>query len=122
MRVVRAAEYSRPPDTLSPNFSGPAAVRFLEEWAVHDAEKMHAVVCAAGSRSRWHTHGAGQVLVVVSGTGLVAAYANDAVEVVEVSIGDLIVSDAGERHWHGAADEASCVYVSVSRGMTDWEQ
>ena len=41
-------------------------------------------------------------------------------ETVEVTVGDMIVSDAEERHWHGAADQAGCAFVSISRGTTTW--
>jgi quercetin dioxygenase-like cupin family protein len=117
MEIFRSSEWLADATGTPSTFSGAATVRLVQDWTVDDAEKLHTVVCAAGSRSMWHTHGAGQVLIVVRGIGLVGASDR---ETAEVTVGDMIVSDADERHWHGAADQAGCAFVSISRGTTTW--
>jgi mannose-6-phosphate isomerase-like protein (cupin superfamily) len=48
----------------------------------------------------WHSHPRGQILVAISGLGLIQAEGS---EVVELEPGDSIWAPPGERHWHGAA-------------------
>src|SRR5688572_11979356 len=58
------------------------------------------VTFEAGARSAWHTHPAGQRLVVISGVGRTQAWGEP---VQEFRPGDVIVCPAGVKHWHGAA-------------------
>ena len=53
-----------------------------------------------GARSAWHTHPAGQRLVVVSGVGLTQEWGKP---VQEIRPGDVVVCPPGVKHWHGAA-------------------
>jgi quercetin dioxygenase-like cupin family protein len=53
-----------------------------------------------GARTAWHSHPRGQILVAISGLGLIQAEGS---EVVELEPGDSIWAPPGERHWHGAA-------------------
>ena len=52
-----------------------------------------------GCTTGWHTHSCDQVLVVTSGSGMVATEH----EQREINVGDVVHIKAGERHWHGAA-------------------
>jgi quercetin dioxygenase-like cupin family protein len=51
-----------------------------------------------GARNRWHHHAVDQVLVVTSGSGIVA----NREEEFHVSTGDVVLIPANESHWHGA--------------------
>jgi quercetin dioxygenase-like cupin family protein len=53
-----------------------------------------------GARSAWHTHPAGQRLIVTSGVGL-TQQAGQPVQVIRT--GDVVSCPAGVKHWHGAA-------------------
>ena len=50
-------------------------------------------------RNKFHAHDTDQILIVTAGRGYVATEK----EKQEVSVGDVIVFPAGEKHWHGAA-------------------
>src|SRR5215207_3220841 len=52
-----------------------------------------------GARSAWHTHPAGQFLIVTSGTGWVQGEGG---EKREIKPGDVIWTPPGVKHWHGA--------------------
>lgn len=58
------------------------------------------VIFEPGARSAWHTHPAGQTLIVISGAGLTQEWGQP---VVEIHPGDVIRCPAGVKHWHGAA-------------------
>ena len=74
---------------------------------------------APGSRTDWHWHPGGQVLHVVSGSGIVA---NRAGERVEMAAGDTVTIPPNEVHWHGAAPDSPMLHLSItSGGATVWE-
>lgn len=64
-----------------------------------------------GARSAWHTHPAGQRLVVVSGVGLVQEWGKP---VQEIRPGDVIVCPPGVKHWHGAAPTTAMTHLAVT--------
>lgn len=64
-----------------------------------------------GARSAWHTHPAGQRLVVVSGVGLLQEWGKP---VQQIQPGDVIVCPAGVKHWHGAAATTAMTHLVVT--------
>ncbi|HSK07568.1 MAG TPA: cupin domain-containing protein [Acidimicrobiia bacterium] len=82
--------------------------------------KLLAVQFAPGARTDWHTHPGGQLLYVVSGSGLVQT--SDGVTIA-ISPGDVVEAAPGERHWHGASPDSPMMHLSVtSGGDTRWEE
>jgi quercetin dioxygenase-like cupin family protein len=69
------------------------------------------VTFEAGARSAWHTHPAGQRLVVTSGVGLTQEWGKP---VQEIHPGDVIVCPPGVKHWHGAAPASSMTHLAVT--------
>ncbi|WP_392889630.1 carboxymuconolactone decarboxylase family protein [Pseudomonas migulae] len=74
-----------------------------------------------GARSAWHTHPAGQRLVVVSGVGLTQEWGKP---VQEILPGDVIVCPPGVKHWHGAAPSSAMTHLAVTGAVNgksvDW--
>jgi len=64
-----------------------------------------------GARSAWHTHPAGQRLVVVSGVGLTQEVGKP---IQEIHPGDVIECPPGVRHWHGAAPTIAMTHLAVT--------
>ena len=52
-----------------------------------------------GTRSAWHTHPLGQVLIVTAGCGWVQ---REGSPIEEIHPGDVVRIPPGEKHWHGA--------------------
>lgn len=74
---------------------------------------------APGARTDWHSHPAGQVLYVVSGSGLV--HTEDGAT-TEISAGDVVYAPPGERHWHGARPDSPMMHLALTTaGPTEWE-
>ena len=63
-----------------------------------------------GARTHWHTHPAGQVLIVTAGRGRVQ---REGGPVEDVSPGDVVRFAPGERHWHGAAADVAMSHVAL---------
>jgi quercetin dioxygenase-like cupin family protein len=68
-----------------------------------------------GARSAWHTHPAGQRLVVVSGVGLTQ---EEGQPIQEIRPGDVIVCPPGVKHWHGAAPTTAMTHLAIT-GVVD---
>lgn len=64
-----------------------------------------------GARSAWHTHPAGQRLVVISGVGRTQEWGK---AVQEFGPGDVIVCPRGVKHWHGAAPTSAMTHLAVT--------
>lgn len=95
--------------SADPMFVGEVALQTL----VGDDDAMllrvASVTFVDGARNRWHHHGADQVLIVTAGDGIVAS----GTEERAVTVGDVILVPAGERHWHGAAPGARFTHFAV---------
>jgi quercetin dioxygenase-like cupin family protein len=63
-----------------------------------------------GARNYWHTHPAGQVLVVTAGKG----YVQKRGEPIQLILpGDAVTILAGEEHWHGAAPDSAFTHIAI---------
>ncbi len=74
------------------------------------AESLY-VEFAAGARTAWHTHPVGQVLEVTSGKGWVQVEGEAA---RAIGVGDVVVIEAGENHWHGAVRDEGMVHLAIN--------
>lgn len=63
-----------------------------------------------GARTAWHTHPAGQTLIVTFGRGRVQ---REGGLVEEIQAGDVVSFPAGERHWHGAAPDTAMSHIAI---------
>ncbi|CAN5449688.1 hypothetical protein BH10ACT9_BH10ACT9_38060 [soil metagenome] len=73
------------------------------------------------ARSAWHTHPAGQTLVVTSGTGWVQEWGGVK---QQMTVGDVMWTAPGVKHWHGATESGSMTHLaiqdSVDGSAVDW--
>ena len=74
-----------------------------------------------GSRTAWHTHPLGQILIVTAGCGLVQRW-NGPVE--EIRPGDVVWIPPVEKHWHGATATAAMTHIAIQEQLdgktADW--
>lgn len=64
-----------------------------------------------GSRSAWHTHPAGQRLVVTSGVGLTQEWGKP-IQIIRP--GDVVWCPPDVKHWHGAAPGTAMTHLAVT--------
>ena len=69
-----------------------------------------------GARSNWHTHPAGQTLLVTEGKGL---YQEKGKPIRTLNKGDVILCDADIEHWHGASPESGMTHVAITNYKGD---
>ena len=100
-----------------PTFTGHA----MQDALLDDGDKgeirVLSVIFEPGARTFWHSHGAGQTLLIASGRGMVATRDGDR---HVVGPGDVVWAPPGEVHWHGAAPDSFLSHTAVSLGPTSW--
>lgn len=64
-----------------------------------------------GARSAWHTHPAGQYLIVTAGVGLTQEWGKP---VQQLRAGDVLWCPPGVKHWHGAAPSTAMTHIAVT--------
>ena len=68
------------------------------------------------ARSAWHTHPAGQTLIVTSGTGWVQEWGQPK---QQMNPGDVIWTPPGVKHWHGASETDSVTHIALQQSVDD---
>jgi len=94
----------------SPLFTGPEVSRQV---LLPDSKEFNVnlVNFGNGIRNKFHAHDSEQVLIVTSGQGYIATET----EKTAITVGDLVLIPAGEKHWHGAAEDSEFSHIYVSR-------
>lgn len=100
------------PTTVGPRETFTGHVLVTPLFAPTEATRAGAasVAFSPGARSAWHSHPAGQVLVVTSGVGWVQA-AGGARQ--EIRAGDVIRTPPGVKHWHGATSSSAMTHIAI---------
>ncbi|MAM61668.1 cupin domain-containing protein [Maritimibacter sp. UBA3975] len=109
MKITRAG--TTPSRSGSPDwFTG--AVRLDPLFTSEDTGRAAGalVTFEPGARTAWHTHPAGQTLIVTQGKGRAQ---RDGGPVEEIRPGDVIWFEAGEKHWHGAAPDTGMSHIAI---------
>jgi quercetin dioxygenase-like cupin family protein len=74
-----------------------------------------------GSRTAWHTHPLGQILIVTASCGLVQRWDGP---VEEIRTGDVVWIPPGEKHWHGATATTAMTHIAIQEQLdnktVDW--
>ena len=68
------------------------------------------VTFSPGARTAWHTHPAGQTLIVQSGLGWVQ---REGGPIEEIRPGDIVYFEPGEKHWHGASANKAMSHIAI---------
>lgn len=74
-----------------------------------------------GARSNWHTHPAGQILIITDGVGY---HQIEGQEVETITKGDVIKCPPNAKHWHGASADRGLqqMYIvpNTEKGIVNW--
>src|SRR4051812_7373191 len=73
-----------------------------------------AVTFEPGARTAWHTHPLGQTLIVMSGRGRVQ---REGGPIEEITPGDVVWFEPGEKHWHGASAETAMTHIAIQEAL-----
>jgi len=74
-----------------------------------------------GARSHWHTHAAGQILLITDGVGY---YQERGQPVRLLHKGEVIKAQPNVEHWHGASPTQAMTHISLNvnteKGIVTW--
>ena len=79
------------------------------------------VTFVPGSRTAWHTHPFGQILLITGGKGRVQMEGGP---IQEVQAGDVVHIPPHVKHWHGADPDSSMTHIAIQDNLNgvavDW--
>jgi len=104
------------------NFTGTAWLNMLA--APDSLNTMYAglVTFEPAARTNWHSHPAGQILIVTQGEGY---YQEKGKPKRILRIGETIKCLPNIKHWHGAAPNSEFAHIAISdrqKGASEWFQ
>ena len=70
-----------------------------------------------GARTYWHSHEGGQFIYTVSGEGWIKERGG---ELVILNPGDVVWTEPGVEHWHGASPSGLVIQLAVHFGDVKW--
>lgn len=102
-------------------FTGSVTVDPLFSTSDHRSFSSGHVTFEPAARSAWHTHPAGQILIVTAGAGWVQQWGG---ERREIKPGDVVWIPPGVKHWHGATAATSMSHIALQQAVNgtvvDW--
>ena len=103
------------------SFTGSAIVDPLFEATEHTHATGALVTFEPGARTAWHTHPAGQTLIVTAGVGWVQQSGG---EPQQIQPGDVIWIPPNVKHWHGATATNGMSHIAITNVLNgknvDW--
>lgn len=105
-------------------FTGEVQVTPLKAASENSKLSMSSVHFSAGARSAWHTHPKGQTLYVTDGVGVIQKR-GEPVQIIRP--GDVIWTEPGEEHWHGASADTEMTHLAIQEvdeqgSFADWHE
>jgi quercetin dioxygenase-like cupin family protein len=113
MEIKRAGSQ---PSTVGPAEYFTGSVRIDPVFEAKDPSRLvvATVTFEPGAHTAWHIHPLGQILIVTAGCGLIQT-GDDPVE--EICPGDVIWTQPGERHWHGASPTTGMTHIAIQEHL-----
>jgi 4-carboxymuconolactone decarboxylase len=92
-------------------FTGTVFLQMLAQKTESNNYSIGSVTFEPGARSNWHTHPAGQTLIVIEGKGL---YQEKGKPVKTINKGETIICNPDIEHWHGASPESQMTHIAIT--------
>lgn len=92
-------------------FTGKVYLYMLAQKTESNHYSLGSVTFEPGARSNWHTHPAGQTLLVINGEGL---YQEKGKPVKTIKKGERIICSPNIEHWHGASPKTQMTHIAVT--------
>lgn len=108
-----------PSNQPTPNMTGKVSVKMMATGDSALNVSVASVSFEAGARSYWHSHEAGQILIVTQGTGY---YQEKGKPSRLIRTGETIKCPANVAHWHGASSTTGMTHTSITSrtGKVNW--
>ena len=113
MKIIRSGSAPSGPGPED-YFTGAVRIDPLSQAEAPGRVAVAHVTFEPGARTAWHTHPAGQTLIVTFGRGLAA---REGGPIEEIRQGDVVWFPAGEKHWHGAAPNTAMSHIAIQEAV-----
>jgi quercetin dioxygenase-like cupin family protein len=109
MKILKITEIPKEP-LVNPLFTGSDVTR---QSVVSDSKDLSVGIVnfGRGIRNKFHRHDGDQVLIINAGKGMVATETEKRI----VTVGEIVVFPAGEKHWHGALPDSEFSHIVITR-------
>jgi quercetin dioxygenase-like cupin family protein len=97
-------------------FTGTVYVQPLAPKNENNNFSVASVTFEPGARAFWHSHPAGQTILVTDGKGL---YQEKGKAIRALSKGDVVLCDPDIEHWHGASPETAMTHIVITNYKGD---
>ncbi len=95
--------------SLSSLFTHPVTMQYIIGKELSERFNITQVNFGRSVRNKFHSHSNEQILIITEGKGIVATDKEE----ITVGPGDVVYIPAGEKHWHGAAKDATFSHLYV---------
>jgi quercetin dioxygenase-like cupin family protein len=102
------------------NFTGNAWLHQMVMADTANLTQVGSVTFESGARTKWHLHPAGQILIIINGTGY---YQEKGTEKKIIRAGEVVKCTPNVAHWHGASKDEQLVQIAVTntqKGAPVW--
>jgi quercetin dioxygenase-like cupin family protein len=108
MKIVKMNEVPKE-SRVTPLFTGAVSTQAL----VTDRKEVRVSIVnfGKGARNKFHMHDSDQILIISAGKGIVATEKEQKV----VTVGDVVLFPAGEKHWQGAMEDSEFSHIVIAR-------
>jgi quercetin dioxygenase-like cupin family protein len=107
MRILQKEDANSGPEEW---FTGDVQITPLKGISETSTLSMSSVTFQPRARSAWHSHPNGQTLYVTDGIGVIQKR-GEAIQIIRP--GDVIWTEPGEEHWHGATESNSMTHLAI---------
>jgi quercetin dioxygenase-like cupin family protein len=120
MKIIHGGHTTAASVPWTEHFSGTAWMDLLLQEPLNRPQGdvlVTTVSFAPGVRTHWHSHEAGQLLLVIAGQGWVGERDHGT---SIVRSGDVVWTPGAEEHWHGATETTTMTHIAITLGTTQW--
>jgi quercetin dioxygenase-like cupin family protein len=116
MKVVKMDEIDKE-ELINPVFTGREVTRqaLLPESKEY---QVNIINFGKGVRNKFHAHDSEQILIIIAGKGIVATEKEEKV----VTVGDIVLIAAGEKHWHGSGGDSDFSHIVIVKAEGKMKQ
>lgn len=100
-----------PEEFVTKYFTGKVGVQMMLRNDENNEYSIANVIFDPESRTNWHSHPKGQVLLVIAGEGF---YKAEGEPVQQIKKGDVVNIPPNVNHWHGAGPKGEFVHVAIT--------
>jgi quercetin dioxygenase-like cupin family protein len=109
MKILRMDDVPKAP-YVTPLFTGP---NVTTQPLITEGSELRVIIVnfGKGVRNKFHSHDGDQLLIITAGKGFVVTEKEKKL----VTVGEIVLIEAGEKHWHGATEDSEFSHIVVTK-------